>query len=290
MPLLIKNGQIITATDEYVADILCEGETITRDRPQPAPRPAGAEVIDATGKFVFPGFIDPHVHIYLPFMGTFAKDNYDSASRAALVGGTTTLIEMCCPSRQPTSRSRRSSCGCRRPKASRPATSRFTWASRGSTTSTEEQLREIVDARHRVVQSLPGLQRRVRHRRHASCTTRCGWPRSWASSSPPTARTKRWSPSCRSGCIAEGKTGPEWHEPSRPPRGRGRGRAPPHDVRRADRRPRLHRPHHHASDAIWRRPQRPGSAACTCGSRRSIRTWCSTRPTPRSRTSKGRST
>ena len=52
------------------------------------------------GKFVFPGFIDPHVHIYLPFMGTFAKDTYETASKAALVGGTTTLIEMCCPSRK----------------------------------------------------------------------------------------------------------------------------------------------------------------------------------------------
>ncbi len=55
------------------------------------------EVIDATGKYVFPGFIDPHVHIYLPFMGTFAKDTHETASRAALVGGTTTLIEMICP-------------------------------------------------------------------------------------------------------------------------------------------------------------------------------------------------
>jgi dihydropyrimidinase len=48
---------------------------------------------------VFPGFIDPHVHITLPFMGTFAKDTYETASRAALAGGTTTLIEMCCPAR-----------------------------------------------------------------------------------------------------------------------------------------------------------------------------------------------
>ena len=56
-----------------------------------------AEVIDATGKYVFPGFIDPHVHIYLPFMGTFAKDTHETASRAALVGGTTTFIEMICP-------------------------------------------------------------------------------------------------------------------------------------------------------------------------------------------------
>ncbi len=57
-------------------------------------------MIDAKGKFVFPGFIDPHVHIYLPFMGTMAKDDYITGSEAALVGGTTTLIEMCCPARK----------------------------------------------------------------------------------------------------------------------------------------------------------------------------------------------
>jgi len=98
MSLLIKNGEIVTPSERYVADIFCENETITRiDRNLPPP--PGAEVIDARGKYVFPGFIDPHVHIYLPFMGTFAKDTYETASRAALVGGTTTLIEMCAPSR-----------------------------------------------------------------------------------------------------------------------------------------------------------------------------------------------
>ena len=56
-------------------------------------------MIDAKGKYVFPGFIDPHVHIYLPFMGTFAKDTHETASKAALVGGTTTFIEMFCPAR-----------------------------------------------------------------------------------------------------------------------------------------------------------------------------------------------
>src|SRR5258707_8784975 len=98
MSLLIKNGEIVTASERYKADIYCEGETITRiDRDISAP--PGATVVDATGKFVFPGFIDPHVHIYLPFMGTFAKDTHESASKAALIGGTTTFIEMICPGR-----------------------------------------------------------------------------------------------------------------------------------------------------------------------------------------------
>ena len=98
MALLIQNGEIVTASERYVADIFCENETITRIDRGISP-PKGAEVIDAKGKFVFPGFIDPHVHIYLPFMGTLAKDDYITGSRAALIGGTTTLIEMCCPAR-----------------------------------------------------------------------------------------------------------------------------------------------------------------------------------------------
>ena len=99
MALLIKNGEIVTADSRYVADIWCEGETITRiDSDIPAPA-AGAEVIDASGKYVFPGFIDPHTHIYLPFMGTFSKDDYETGTKAALVGGTTTIFDMCCPSR-----------------------------------------------------------------------------------------------------------------------------------------------------------------------------------------------
>ena len=98
MALLIKNGEIVTPDARYVADIWCEGETIAKIAPN-LEVPEGAQVIDATGKFVFPGFIDPHTHIYLPFMGTYAKDTYETASQAALVGGTTTLFDMCCPSR-----------------------------------------------------------------------------------------------------------------------------------------------------------------------------------------------
>lgn len=99
MPLLIKGGRVITATDDYAADVFCEGETITRiERVIDVKAcPAGTDVVDAAGKYVFPGFIDPHVHVYLPFMGTFAKDTWETASRAAIIGGTTTLIEMVCP-------------------------------------------------------------------------------------------------------------------------------------------------------------------------------------------------
>ena len=98
MSLLIKNGDIVTPDERYTADIFCEDESITRIERKIDDVKAD-EVIDASGKYVFPGFIDPHVHIYLPFMGTFAKDTHETASRAALVGGTTTFIEMICPTR-----------------------------------------------------------------------------------------------------------------------------------------------------------------------------------------------
>ena len=98
MALLIRNGEIITASERYFADILCEGDTIAQIG-QNLAAPADAEIVDAQGKYVFPGFIDPHTHIYLPFMGTFSKDDYASGSRAALVGGTTTIFDMCCPAR-----------------------------------------------------------------------------------------------------------------------------------------------------------------------------------------------
>lgn len=98
MALLIRNGTIVTSESEYQADIFVADETITAIG-RNLQAPPDAEVIDATGKYVFPGFIDPHVHIYLPFMATFAKDTHETGSIAALVGGTTTYIEMCCPNR-----------------------------------------------------------------------------------------------------------------------------------------------------------------------------------------------
>ena len=98
MPLLIQNGRLVSADSDCFADLYCEGETITRVGKK-LEVPPGTETIDATGKLVFPGFIDPHTHIYLPFMGTYSKDDYTTGTKAALVGGTTTLFEMVCPSR-----------------------------------------------------------------------------------------------------------------------------------------------------------------------------------------------
>lgn len=98
MPLLIRNADIVNADSRTRADIYVEDETITRiGAGLEAPR--NAEIIDARGRMLFPGFIDPHVHIYLPFMATFAKDTHETGSIAALIGGTTTYIEMCCPNR-----------------------------------------------------------------------------------------------------------------------------------------------------------------------------------------------
>ena len=105
MALLVKGGEIVTADERYHADIFIEDETITHIASDIPARP-GVEVIDAAGKLVFPGFIDPHVHIHLPFMATFAKDTHATASVAALIGGTTTFIEMVClfPQRRRTGR------------------------------------------------------------------------------------------------------------------------------------------------------------------------------------------
>lgn len=98
MGLLIRGGEIVTADSRYFADVYAEGQTISAIG-RNLEVPPGTEVVDARGKLVFPGFIDPHVHIHLPFMATFAKDSHATASRAALVGGTTTFIEMVCPNR-----------------------------------------------------------------------------------------------------------------------------------------------------------------------------------------------
>ena len=91
MSILIKNGRIITASSDSVADIYIEGEIIHSIGKNLTV--AADEIIDASGMLVMPGGIDPHVHLDMPFMGTYSSDNYETGTRAALFGGTTSVID-----------------------------------------------------------------------------------------------------------------------------------------------------------------------------------------------------
>jgi dihydropyrimidinase len=213
MPLLIRDGTIVTADEQYLGDIYVEDQIISKIG-KDLDVPLGTDVVSAAGKLVFPGFIDPHVHIYLPFMGTFAKDTYETASAAALVGGTTTTIEMCCPSRNddPLESYRlwkgqaqgRSACD----YAFHMAVSRFD-------ETTEAQLREIVadgTASFKIFLSYKNffgiddgeMYQTLRLARELGVivTAHC-------ENAELVSRLQQQ-------LLAEGKTGPEWHEPSRP--------------------------------------------------------------------------
>jgi len=218
MALLIKNARIITATDDYHADVYAAGETVTRIEKGIDPKSCapGTEVIDASGKYLFPGFIDPHVHVYLPFMGTYAKDTWETASRAAIVGGTTTLVEMICPG-----------------KADEPLAAFETWLSKAAGVSAcdfsfhmgvtrfddlaEKQLREIVKRGIRsfkvflAYKGALGVDDRELYRTlklakelGVVVTAHC------ENETLVDERQKE--------LLAAGKTGPEFHEPSRPVR------------------------------------------------------------------------
>src|ERR1035437_9254505 len=91
MSLLIKNGRIITAADDYVADIFIEDEKIVTIGENLKIK--ADQVIDAKNKLIIPGGIDPHVHLAMPFMGTYSSDNYETGTSAALFGGTTMVID-----------------------------------------------------------------------------------------------------------------------------------------------------------------------------------------------------
>jgi dihydropyrimidinase len=93
MSVLIKGGRIVTAADEQVADVYAEGERIAligESLEVEADR-----VVDATGKYVIPGAIDPHTHIEMPFGGLTTVDDFTSGTVAAAFGGTTTVIDFC---------------------------------------------------------------------------------------------------------------------------------------------------------------------------------------------------
>src|SRR6186997_680941 len=91
MKTVIRNGRIVTAVDDYHADILIENGTISmiaRTIEIEADR-----VIDAKGRLVIPGGIDPHTHMDLPFGGTSSSDDFNTGTVGAAHGGTTTIID-----------------------------------------------------------------------------------------------------------------------------------------------------------------------------------------------------
>ena len=91
MSILIKNGHVATASEDYFADVYIEGDKIAAIGANLSYK--ADKIIDARGKIVMPGAIDPHVHLDMPFMGTFSSDDYTTGTRAALFGGTTMVID-----------------------------------------------------------------------------------------------------------------------------------------------------------------------------------------------------
>jgi len=91
MSVLIKNGRVITAVDDYLADIFIKNETVTLIGENLEIE--ADEVIDASGKYLFPGGLDPHTHLDMPFGGTTSADDFETGTLAAAHGGTTTLID-----------------------------------------------------------------------------------------------------------------------------------------------------------------------------------------------------
>ena len=213
MALLIRNGEIVTVGSRLHADIYVENETITRIGKN-LDAPKNAEMIDATGKLIFPGFIDPHVHIYLPFMATFAKDTHETGSVAALIGGTTTYIEMCCPNRDDDALA-----GYELWKSKAYGKSACDYAFHMSVTKfvkeTESQLRQIVadgTASFKIFLAYKNFfgvddgemyqTLELAKRLGVIVTAHC-------ENAELVARLQQR-------LLAEGKIGPEWHEPSRP--------------------------------------------------------------------------
>jgi dihydropyrimidinase len=213
MALLIRNGEIVTVGSRIQADIYVENETVTRIG-RDLEVPPGTIVIDASGKLVFPGFIDPHVHIYLPFMATFAKDTHETGSIAALIGGTTTYIEMCCPNRNDDALE-----GYQLWKSKAEGKSACDYAFHMSVTKfvreTESQLREIVadgTASFKLFLAYKNFfgvddgemyqTLELAKRSGVIVTAHC-------ENAELVARLQQK-------LFAEGKTGPQWHEPSRP--------------------------------------------------------------------------
>jgi dihydropyrimidinase len=213
MGLLIKGGEIVTADARSRGDIFIENETVSRIGFD-LDAPPGTEVIDATGKLIFPGFIDPHVHIHLPFMATFAKDTHATASKAALVGGTTTFIEMVCPSRNEDALE-----GYHTWKQKAEGNSACDYAFHMAVTrydaSTEAQLREIVrdgTASFKIFLAYKNFFGVNDEEMFHTLTLAA----SLGVITTAHCENAELVGQLQQLLLAQGKTGPEWHEPSRP--------------------------------------------------------------------------
>jgi dihydropyrimidinase len=93
MSVLIKGGRVITAADDYVADVFIEGERISLIGE--SLDMSADKTIDATGKYVLPGAVDPHTHLEMPWRGETTIDDFESGQTAAAFGGTTTHVDFC---------------------------------------------------------------------------------------------------------------------------------------------------------------------------------------------------
>src|SRR5215468_2425953 len=94
MTILISGGTVVSSTGAERADVLVDGERIAAVvQPGFAAAASGAQVIDASGKYVLPGGVDVHTHMEMPFGGTFSADTFETGTRAAAWGGTTTIID-----------------------------------------------------------------------------------------------------------------------------------------------------------------------------------------------------
>jgi dihydropyrimidinase len=91
MGILIRNGTVVTADETVVADVLIEGSTVREVRS--GIQPDGHQVLDAAGMLLVPGGVDAHTHLDMPFGGTTSADDFESGTRAAAIGGTTTIVD-----------------------------------------------------------------------------------------------------------------------------------------------------------------------------------------------------
>src|SRR3989441_12279989 len=89
---LIRNGTVVTAERSIAADILVDGDKI-RDIAPSLPAEAAGRVIDASGMLLLPGGIDAHTHLDMPFGGTTSSDDFETGTRAAAIGGTTSIVD-----------------------------------------------------------------------------------------------------------------------------------------------------------------------------------------------------